>query len=327
MKKAIVITSINKKTNAIQLYESFQDWHVIVVGDKKSYQIEGSKNLTFLSYKSQFDLGFKLIDKCPYNHYTRKNIGYLYAFAEGAELIYETDDDNFPYDDWGFPDFCCSTQIKDNDKFVNIYRHFTTKKIWPRGFPLDEIQKGDQKFITEKSKTVKIGLWQSLADKDPDVDAIFRLVDGKNVIFNKKSPVYLKKGQYCPFNSQNTLWSKPVFSLMYLPALVSFRFTDILRGYIAQRLLWEKDLYLGFIRATVFQDRNKHDLMKDFIEEFECYVGIKKIINVLDKMKFIGNFLLDLQTAYTELVKNDFISKDELNVLNAWCEDCLNILV
>lgn len=37
-----------------------------------------------------------LVRKLPYKSYTRKMIGYLYAISQGAEWIYDTDDDNRP---------------------------------------------------------------------------------------------------------------------------------------------------------------------------------------------------------------------------------------
>ena len=55
---------------------------------------------------------------------------------------------------------------------------------------------------------------------------------------------------------------------MYLPAFVSFRFTDILRGYVAQRIMWDYGLRLGFLPPNVFQKRNEHDLMADFRMKF-----------------------------------------------------------
>lgn len=41
---------------------------------------------------------FSIASELPFKSYTRKNIGYLYAISQGAEWIYDTDDDNKPYD-------------------------------------------------------------------------------------------------------------------------------------------------------------------------------------------------------------------------------------
>ena len=78
---------------------------MVIVGDKKSHPIKDGKNLTYLSVEDQKKLGYKTVKHVPYNHYTRKNIGYLYAMEQGAEIIYDTDDDNIPYENWFEPTF------------------------------------------------------------------------------------------------------------------------------------------------------------------------------------------------------------------------------
>ena len=87
MKKYIVITTINPKSVGIKKFEQLTDWQIVLVGDKKSSHIESSANLTFLSVADQLDLGYEFANICPYNHYARKNIGYLYAMEQGADII------------------------------------------------------------------------------------------------------------------------------------------------------------------------------------------------------------------------------------------------
>lgn len=52
----------------------------------------------FLSTETQLQLGYKVLKYLPWNSYTRKVIGYLYAIEHGAQVIYDTDDDNAPDD-------------------------------------------------------------------------------------------------------------------------------------------------------------------------------------------------------------------------------------
>ena len=320
MKKFIIITTINEKTQAVSDFEKKEGWHLVVVGDKKSKPIASGQNLTFLSIEDQKKLGFHISDKLPYNHYTRKNIGYLFAIREGAEVIYDTDDDNIPYPYWGLEKFECDNLIRGENDFLNIYEYFSQEKIWPRGFPLDLIS-SPKKMVVEKSAPAKVGVWQGLADLDPDVDAIYRLLFNKPVTFERKASVVLPVGTYCPFNSQNTFWSKDAFPFLYLPATTSFRFTDILRGFIAQRLLWTVGLHLGFHQATVFQERNVHDFMKDFKDEVECYLNTRKVVEVLQGMQPRNNQLEDLELVYKNLLKNDLIGSEELVILHAWRKD------
>src|SRR4051812_26453240 len=68
----------------------------VVIGDKKSpksFRLEGAD---FWSVERQSSLDFKLAAITPYNHYARKNLGYLVAIQNESEVIVETDDDNLP---------------------------------------------------------------------------------------------------------------------------------------------------------------------------------------------------------------------------------------
>lgn len=325
MKKYIVITTINPKSEGIIKFESLSDWKIVLVGDKKSNHINSTKNLIFLSIEDQKNLGYHLVNVCPFNHYTRKNIGYLYAIQNGADIIYDTDDDNIPNDDWSVQNFSCSNKYRSSQKFVNIYKYFTKEKIWPRGYPLDYIQNPDS-FSVDNSAPMGIAVWQGLANIDPDVDAIYRLTINKEIHFEDKPSVALEKGVYCPFNSQNTVWNRKAFPYLYLPATTSFRFTDILRGYIAQRLFWEQDLHLGFTNATVYQDRNAHDLMRDFSQEIECYLNVKPIVKILDNIKFDSDPLSNLYHVYRSLLDHKYIDAEELKIVTAWGKDLVKLL-
>ncbi len=316
----MIITTINPVTPAVELFETQIDWNLILVGDKKSPPIADTQRMTFLSLETQLGLGMALGTASPVNHYARKNIGYLHAIDQGAQVIYDTDDDNIPYAHWCAPiGFRCDTLARSPSGFVNIYRHFTDEHIWPRGFPLDEIL--DDRLTYDTDCPTEIGVWQSLADADPDVDAIWRLTLNKDITFRRSDPVGIASGQYCPFNSQNTFWRREVFPLLYLPTTVRFRFTDILRGYIAQRLMRENGLCLGFMAASVRQERNPHNYLDDFKDETDCYLHIKPIVGLLDSLTLSGEYHQDLLTTYRALSQEGFVAAHELTTLEAWLSD------
>ncbi|CAD6195933.1 unnamed protein product [Caenorhabditis auriculariae] len=95
--KWIVVTSVNPPTNDVIRLASFREWNLVVVGDTKTPKNWHLDGVHFLDVDFQKSLGFGILDVIPYKSYTRKNIGYLYAIAHGAEWIYDTDDDNKPY--------------------------------------------------------------------------------------------------------------------------------------------------------------------------------------------------------------------------------------
>ncbi len=62
-----------------------------------------------------------------------------------------------------------------------------------------------------------------------------RLTQPMGINFDKLSPaVVLPEGLMCPFNSQNTLFSRDALWAMLIPVTTSFRVCDIWRGYWAQ---------------------------------------------------------------------------------------------
>lgn len=325
MNKSIIITTINEKTPAIRAFEQYDDWDLIIVGDKKSKEIRSDKRTHFLSLSDQLKLPLRYPQACPVNHYARKNVGYLFALSAGTQVIFETDDDNAPKSEWTLPGFTCNRSMKSESKFVNVYRYFTNEPVWPRGFPLDQIRTA-KPCVELTEEAAKIGIWQGLADGDPDVDAIYRLVNGNSIIFDKPPSVFLPQGSYCPFNSQNTFWCSELFPLMYLPATVSFRFTDILRGYIAQRLCWQHDYRLGFTGATVVQDRNCHNLIDDFVQEWSCYIQVPQVVDILDSITLSESIKDNLVACYRTLCQAGIVSTNELDLVEAWIYDVSSIV-
>ncbi|MFA5833109.1 MAG: STELLO glycosyltransferase family protein [Bacteroidota bacterium] len=336
-KTSLIITTIGSLNRALQEYGihcSKNGVEFIVVGDKKTkpeltelfsqYQKEKQFKGGYYTADQQQQLPFKITSVLPFNHYTRKNIGYILAIKNNAELIMETDDDNYPQENY----HCkfskkITGQLVSHIGWVNVYRYFTTEHIWPRGFPLDLVTKEVPKLGEVTS--VYSPIQQYLANKNPDVDAVYRLVINKELDFNDlKQNVALDAYSWCPFNSQNTVWFKEVFPLLYLPSTCSFRMTDIFRSYIAQRILWTIDARLSFGNATVYQDRNEHSLIKDFQDEISGYLNDKKIISILTDLNLKNgkeNIQENLLCCYNALVENNILKDEELPILNAWLED------
>ena len=320
--KHIVITSIFPVTEAVELFSKVPGHRLIVVGDKKSPRDWNYPNVDFLEVNDHASIAPDFERELPFNHYCRKMIGYLYALKQGATVIIDTDDDNIPKSTWSFPAFDGSFDTTESNLgFVNVYRNFTDNHIWPRGFPLKRVLSPSSIAPRESMKKAirKIGIWQGLADIDPDVDAIYRLTVGKDCVFNEAPPLVLAPGTLCPFNSQNTAIRKEFFPLLYLPAYVTFRFTDILRGLIAQPILWAAGYDLGFCQATVTQFRNEHDYLKDFESEIPCYLHPDKIISIAsESIKSDASVQENLLNAYSALKENDIVEERELKLLALW---------
>ena len=323
MTNCIVITSIFHPTEAVKKFSQNPNFKLIVIGDEKSPRIWNCENVTYLSLNDQWELGFDLLKTLPTNHYCRKMIGYLIAMKD-AEVIIDTDDDNIPKNIWDFPDSKLSYRSLDGDGFVNIYQWYTKQKIWPRGLPLSLIKKEFKNTYGSEIKGSSVGVWQGLADEDPDVDAIYRLTIDEPCIFDQGVPLILKKGLITPFNSQNTLFLRALFPLMYLPISVTFRFTDILRGLVAQPIMWAHGYHLGFTGPTVVQKRNEHNLMSDFQSEVPMYEHCEKVVDlVLASISSSNSLEANLFNAYDKLALHNIVSCEELIAVQSWIDDSL----
>lgn len=323
-----VITTIQRPTPAVLALAArlrHSQSPLIAIGDRKGptdYPLEGAR---FLSLAAQLDLPYRLARELPVGHYARKNLGYLDAIAAGAECIYETDDDNAPLEGWQPRVLEVDAQCVESLGWINVYRCFSDRRIWPRGLPLDELTASFARPVALGAiARVRAPIQQGLADGSPDVDAIWRLVFDEDFQFDERAAVVLRPGAWCPFNSQSTWWWPEAYPLLYLPSHCSFRMTDIWRSFIAQRCLWELDLGVVFHASEVFQDRNEHNLMRDFNDEVPGYQRNRELASVLEATaleKGVDAVPGNVRRCYEALVARDFFPSKELMLVDAWLAD------
>ncbi|QTN32186.1 DUF288 domain-containing protein [Akkermansiaceae bacterium] len=326
MPTALVITSINAPNKALQELAKGcvrHGWDFVVAGDGKSpadFALEGCR---FLSLEQQRASGFALGEICPERSYTRKNIGYLDAMRAGATVIVETDDDNLPREEfWRKREPGVSCRKVAAEGWVNAYRYFTRNFIYPRGLPLTHARGEAPEAGGFSSQDCPIQ--QGLADNDPDVDAVYRMLYPLPFDFElDDGPVLLGRGAWCPFNSQNTTFFPSAFPLLYLPANCSFRMTDIWRSFVAQRILHELGHGVLFHRPTVWQERNEHDLHRDFIDELPGYENNDRMREELSALSFAPGASMQsmMETCYGNLIRNGWVGQEEESLLQAWFMD------
>ncbi len=320
---SVVMTSIFPPSEAVRAFARRKDCRLYVAGDKKTPADWQEPQVRFLSAVEQEQSASRLLQLLPWNHYCRKLSAYLLAIAEGAEIIVDTDDDNVPKESWAMPAFSGAFDVtRPQAGFVNVYQAFTKQFIWPRGFPLNRILDEKSSPAVAQKSDVRVGVWQGLADGDPDVDAIYRLTNNRPCNFDDRSPLVLDEGTLCPFNSQNTAFCRAAFPLLYLPALVTFRYTDILRGLIAQPILWAAGYRLGFTEATVVQERNPHNYLKDFESEIPCYLHPDHVVEVVRQAVSPNRSIAEnLLRAYENLIQAGLVPAGEIKLLEAWLHD------
>ncbi len=326
LKTALVVTSIsapNPVLRSLAEGATAHGWDFIVTGDTKSPADFALAGCRFLSVTDQEGLKFAFAKLCPTRSYARKNIAYLDAIARGAKVIVETDDDNFPREAFWLPrepKVACRPVA--HDGWVNVYAYFSDTFIYPRGLPLDHARAVPP--VPGTAAEVECPVQQGLADDNPDVDAIYRMLFPLPFTFDSGvESVALGDGAWCPFNSQNTTFFEKVFPLLYLPAHCSFRMTDIWRGFVAQRILHHLGHPLMFHECTVWQERNVHSLHRDFCDEVSGYVNNDQIRTALMGLSLGVETSIPrlLEQCYECLMENGWVGREEEALVKAWLAD------
>jgi len=330
----LVITSISGPNQPLRLYaDACQERGIdfIVIGDVISPDDFTLAGCDFWSIARQYSMSFKLARIIPERHYARKNLGYLLAISQGSETILETDDDNLPHPGfWSERSPVQTGSVLSGVGWVNVYAYFTDSLIWPRGFPLERVKQEQAPLSSFPLEEKLCPIQQGLADENPDIDAIYRLLLPMPFVFDKHARVILERNSWCPFNSQNTTWFKAAFPLLYLPSFCSFRMTDIWRSFVAQRICWENGWSVLFHEATVWQERNEHNLMRDFADEIPGYLNNLRICEALANLDLRAgtqHMPDNMLSCYKSLISQGLVDQRELPLLDAWLDDlagCVN---
>eukprot|EP00941_MAST-03F_sp_MAST-3F-sp1_P004448 g4448.t1 len=353
-----VITSIHPPTFLMEQLVDIPEWCTVVVGDvdsPKDYNVTGNTagQLVFLTPREQEKLPYKIIPLLKWKHFSRKNIGYLYAMHHGAEVIYDTDDDNLlKRNDKGkfkIPleilqiskrqDIVTeNVKLKEDIHLYNPYESFDPvsavdkeESLWPRGFPLERIHDKRttlprRRTIVKDQKNEDITIIQSLADNNPDVDAVYRLTQRLPINFrsNKKARIeVVPRGVLSPFNAQATIFKRSAFWGLLLPVSVTGRVSDIWRAYSTTRLLWDVGQQIAFASPWVQQCRTPHNYMSDFNAELQLYSQVDQLITVLlewnPKANNLGGRMKELAIF---LYEREFLpNRVDVLLVIAWLQD------
>ena len=289
MKKYIVTTTINKPTKATlkfcEIAEN-KDWTFVIVGDTKTphddyVSLEKHyKNIIYLSPEQQEELYPELSENIGWKTIQRRNIGFVFSYDKGAEIVATVDDDNIPYDSWG--DNLLLGQSVEVDLYENISCNYFDalsvtehSDLWHRGYPIEFVPIKNN--IEYKGKTKITPLIQAeFWDGDPDIDAICRL--SKKPIIKFKEFYPFTTNQLTPFNSQNTFLHRDV--LKYYSVLPNIgRMDDIWGAYILQKYFTNS---IVFTKASVYQERNPQDLVLNLENEIFGYRNTLRLLEDLD---------------------------------------------
>ena len=336
-----VCTTIFDESEAVRdVCSRLPSYCLVVVADKKSiadYSVDGGCTFIYLSVKDQEHIARSspFVRQTPWDHFGRKNIGYMFAIANGARVVWDFDDDNLLITSEFVESEPSGGQqlvtVRNAALSINPYPLLGAGEFaWPRGFPLEQINNAStlphQENVVDAQMTPeRIGIVQALANHDPDVDAIYRLQRHLPFSFNGSSisgtTFVVPANSFIPWNAQATLFmSRESLWTLYLPISVHGRVSDIWRSYIAQRLLRNACIYVGFaVEPLVIQNRNPHSYLADFDAEQDLYYKSGKLVELLDAWSPTSSiFPEQVLELYIELFERDFIGSRDVEMLELW---------
>ncbi len=277
MRKVIVTTTINPVTTAVERFQALEDWELIVVGDLKTPDDYHLENGTYYGPEEQEKFDKALSDAIGWNRIQRRNFGLLFAHERQPDIIAVVDDDNIPEPGWG-EELFIGREIDVNYYETDLpafdpvgatnYVH-----LWHRGYPLQLLSKRDYSRKTQRRVTpnVQADFWNG----DPDIDAICRMEHAPECSFD---PAYfpIAANRMAPFNSQNTFLAGSILGDYFLFPHIG-RMDDIWAAYYLQA----KGNTVVFGQASVYQERNEHDLTIDMLQELIGYENNLRIVEDL----------------------------------------------
>jgi hypothetical protein len=219
----------------------------------------------------------ELSDAIGWNCIQRRNFGLLVAHDMKADIVAVVDDDNIPLAGWGENLFVgqeievnyCETDLPAFDP-VGATNY---PELWHRGYPLQLLSK--RSYDKKTRKRVRADIQADFWNGDPDIDAVCRMEHAPECDFDSAAfPIASNK--LSPFNSQNTFLAGDVLGDYFLYPHIG-RMDDIWASYYVQA----KDFNVVYGKASVFQDRNVHDLTRDMKQE---YIGYENNLNIVQEL-------------------------------------------
>ena len=283
----IATTTINPPTKALKNFAKNKNCKLIVALDKKSKKFN-LKDSVILSTKYQEKKWPKLSKLIGWNCIQRRNFAILEAYERGAQIIGLIDDDNIPYSNWFKniyvnKNFKCD-EIKINKPIFDPVGYTNYSNLWHRGMPLEYVN--GRKYLQLKKSNIKPDVQANFWNGDPDIDAVCRMVLKPQCNFKKnKFPFFSNK--ISVFNSQNTLITRKVVKDYFLFPHIG-RMDDIWASFYVT----SKKYRIVYNEPTVYQQRNAHNLLKDFKDEYIGYANSSSLVESLKKNpENIYNFL------------------------------------
>lgn len=349
MKTSIVTTTIHKPLLLKEYCQNARDFghkdlNFIVIGDKKTpsevalfcRELQKTYGYEVLYYGIEEQLELlkdfpSLGEHLPFNSIQRRNIGLLQAYRLGSEIIITIDDDNFLIEGQDFigyhsiimkeEEFDCITSSSGWFNVCEMLKNENNFPFYHRGFPLEKRWLPSQIYKGKKRGKIAVnaGLWLG----DPDIDALTRInlpIKAKQMSGEYGEGIALGAETWSPFNSQNTALRREVIPAYFLSPAIG-RYDDIWASYIVKKIANHLGHYIHFGLPLVRQQRNPHNLWKDFDQERLGMETTDAFVETLNNLKLTGQNYRDcFMEIWEGLNQNSFLPGNFVTGLKVWTD-------
>ncbi|XP_024517750.1 probable glycosyltransferase STELLO2 [Selaginella moellendorffii] len=340
--KWIVVAVSGAPSEEIQQLAKLDGWQLLALGNSQTptkWEVPGA---IFLSKDAQAGLNFRVQSHIDPDGPARKNVGYLFAIQHGARKIYDADEtiivrggnlekvfDVELSGTSGRREPLYQYRMVENRTIVNPYVHFGQRSMWPRGFPVRMVGETSLEVAYNEIAPGRHFIQQGLANGFADVDALFYYTrrserEALSIEFDLQAPpVALPQGTMAPVSSVNTLFHSPALWSLMIPADVSSRAADVVRGYWAQRLLWEVGGMLVVFPPTAHRvDQLDPILLKDEKDLHKMERLINFVVSWRSDKRSLFQRILHLSHSMAE---NGYWSAQNVDLTVAWLQDLVSV--
>ena len=342
MKIAITTTTINNIDIFLEEYirniEEFghgAEVAIYIAGDRKSPLIceeealkyrKRNMNVRFLPIKWQHNYlqKYKELDEIiPEDSDNRRNVAYLLALEEGAEVIISVDDDNFPSKYFDFVgehslvgSSATAIEAYSENRWFNSFGLLKlNEKCYPRGFPYKYRTENCSLLRDQISNkiAINVGLWTG----DPDIDAIGRLSFHPESLDWVGTNVILSRNCLAPINTQNTALSRESMLAYYyvrmgetIKGMRLDRFGDVLSGYFAQLCVKAVGEGIKIGSPLTEHRRNPHNIFVDLYNELAGIMIIEDLATLFENIQLPSSSIYDAYICLSHELEN-FATKQD----------------
>lgn len=287
----------------------------------------------------QRDAGFAFSELVGFSCIQRRNFATLEALRWGADLIVSIDDDNFPLNSGYFADFEFATarhgtqwsglQATSQSGWVDPGQ-FLLPPVEHRGFP-HEVRSPP---VLSPIVDARVGVAQGLVLGDPDIGASLRLASaphchGVHEVARAGFVVDPSKS-WTVFNSQNTAIIRELAPAFFMLPGVG-RYDDLFASLICQWIMRGRGYVTHYGPPFVYQERNKHNLVRDLKDELWGMQFIRELAthldcNPLDQNDTSVSVSEILRCLFIDLTKSRWFPEKTARAGLAWCDDVERVL-